>query len=82
MLYAFDWVIPRLRYDEFLYTYPPIKMEQTERPDTLAFKLQTLGGIIQKKAYKICYVARIRCPVLAVGMETVPKEQQDVLFTS
>jgi len=25
-------------------SYPPMKMEQTERPETLAYKIQTLGN--------------------------------------
>jgi hypothetical protein len=29
---------------DFIYTYLPMKMEQTECSETLAFKLQTLGN--------------------------------------
>jgi hypothetical protein len=36
MLYAFFWVI--------LHTYPPMKMEQTECSETLAYKIQTPGN--------------------------------------
>jgi hypothetical protein len=29
---------------EYFYTYPPMKMEQTECPQTSANKIQTLGN--------------------------------------
>jgi len=51
MLYAFFWVIPwclNFRCQRFgtlcpifIGTYPPMKMEQTECSETLAYKIQT-----------------------------------------
>jgi hypothetical protein len=36
-----------------LHTYPPMKMEQTECSETLAYKIQT-----PRKAYNICQLHR------------------------
>jgi hypothetical protein len=54
MLYAFLWVIPQhlsfihQRFSTLclfhLDTYPPTMMEQTERSETLACKIQTPGN--------------------------------------
>jgi len=59
MLYAFFWVIPRrLNFvcrrfgtlcsifvgGQVLHSYPPMKMEQTECSETLAYKIQKPGN--------------------------------------
>jgi hypothetical protein len=56
------------------YTYPPLKMEQTERSETSAYKIQMLGNYpeeniqhtkhgesLKSKTVQICYVFILLC---------------------
>jgi len=54
MLYAFFWVIHR-----WVGTYPPMKMEQTQCFETLAYTIQMLGNYPYKKAYNIQNMAKV-----------------------
>ena len=61
--YAFFWVIPQCLKFIWLYTYPPIKLEQTECSEMLAYKIQTPWNypeeIIQHSEHGECSKSRI-----------------------
>ena len=47
----FPYKHPNIVYPVILHTYPPMKMEQTERSETLAYKIQTPGNYPEESLY-------------------------------
>ena len=65
------------RYEEFLHTYPPMKMEQTECSEMSAYKIQTPGNYpeesIQHSEQGKSLKSRMICFVLPIYMSQIFK---------
>jgi len=52
----FPYKYPNILYPVILHTYSPMKMEQTEFSETLAYKIQTPGNYPEESIQQLfCY---------------------------